>query len=322
MYPIIDNLSREMGSDPKQGTQRKLGSFLVFNEYEVNNITSGLFLTGLSGNMVAIGLAKMQGITVTWMQWFMAACVPGILSLLIIPWVLYKVYPPEVKETPDAHRWATTRLSALGKMTASEKIMSVTFVLAIVLWLVGTKIGIDATEVSFIAVVILLITGVLTTKDLLNENFAWNILVWLSIIMMMSKKLMTLGFFPWFSKTLGHLLSGMNWISVLIILFLAYFYLHYMFPSVSTQISALYAGFLSIAIGAGVPHVLAALLLAFAGSINLSTTPYSAGPAALLSSTGYVTSAEWWKLSAIVGVIFNVIWLGGGLLWTKLLGFW
>lgn len=200
--------------------------------------------------------------------------------------------------------------------------MSITFILAIVLWLIGTKIGIDATEVSFIAVVILLITGVLTTNDLLNEHFAWNILVWLSIIMMMSKKLMTLGFFPWFSKTLGHLLNGMNWISVLIILFLAYFYLHYMFPSVSTQISALYAGFLSIAIGAGVPHVLAALLLAFAGSINLSTTPYSAGPAALLSSTGYVTSAEWWRLSAIIGVIFNVIWLGGGLLWTKLLGFW
>jgi Di- and tricarboxylate transporters len=46
------------------------------------------------------------------------------------------------------------------------------------------------------------------------------------------------------------------------------------------------------------------------------------GPAALLSSTGYVTSAEWWRLSAIIGVIFNVIWLGGGLLWTKLLGFW
>ncbi|KLD59974.1 hypothetical protein WP50_14040, partial [Lactiplantibacillus plantarum] len=119
---------------------------------------------------IAIGagvphVLEMQGITVTWMQWFMAACVPGILSLLIIPWVLYKVYPPEVKQTPDAHRWATTRLAALGKMTASEKIMSITFILAIVLWLIGTKIGIDATEVSFIAVVILLITGVFRTSD-------------------------------------------------------------------------------------------------------------------------------------------------------------
>ncbi|MFC6164170.1 DASS family sodium-coupled anion symporter [Lactiplantibacillus dongliensis] len=322
MYPIIDNLSHEMGSDPKKGTQRKLGSFLIFNEYEINNVTSGLFLTGLAGNMVALGLAKTQGITVSWLQWFAAASVPGILSLLIIPFVLYKVYPPEVKETPNAHAWADARLKEIGKMTLSEKIMLTTFVLAIGLWLVGTKLGIDATEVSFIAVVILLITGVLTTKDMLKESFAWNILVWLSVIMLMSQKLMTLGFFPWFSKTLGNALHGMSWLFVLIILFLAYFYLHYMFPSVSTQISALYAGFLSVAIGAGVPHTLAALMLAFCGSIYLSTTPYSAGPAALLSGTGYVSNKEWWQLSALIGVIFNVIWLGGGLLWTKVIGLW
>lgn len=322
MYPIIDNLSLEMGSNPKDNTQRKIGAFLVFNEYEVNNVTSGLFLTGLAGNMVAIGLAKMQHITVTWMQWFAAASLPGLLSLLVIPWVLYRVYPPEIKETPNAAPWAEKKLQTLGRMSSSEKIMTGTFIAAILLWLIGAKIGIDATEVSFLAVVFLLLTGVLNTKDLLKESFAWNILVWLSIIMLMSQKLMTLGFFPWFSKTLGHLLGGMNWLTVLVVLFLAYFYLHYMFPSVSTQITALYAGFLSVALAAGVPATLAALMLAFAGSINLSTTPYSAGPAALLSSTGYVSNGEWWKLSAIIGVIFNVIWLGGGLLWTKVLGFW
>jgi len=322
MYPIIDNLSREMGSDPDKGTQRKIGSFLVFNEYEVNNITSGLFLTGLAGNMIAIGLAKIQGITISWMQWFAAASVPGILALIVVPFILYKVYPPEIKETPNAHAWADKKLQALGKMGRSEKIMAGTFVLAIILWLVGAKIGIDATEVSFIAVVILLLTGVLTTKDMLNEHFAWNILVWLSIIMLMSQKLMKLGFFPWFSKTLGLLLHGMNPIIVLVILFLSYFYLHYMFPSVATQISALYAGFLSVAVGAGAPPVLSALMLAFCGSIYLSTTPYSAGPAALLSSTGYVSNADWWKLSALIGVVLNVIWLGGGLLWTKVIGLW
>lgn len=322
MYPIIDNLSKEMGSDPKKGTQSKLGSFLVFNEYEINNASSGLFLTGLAGNMVALGLAKTQGIAISWMDWFLAASVPGILSLIIIPLVLYKVYPPEIKKTPDAHDWADNKLNEIGKMTTSEIITAFTFVLSIVLWLFGTKIGIDATEVSFIAVSILLITGVLTTKDLLGESFAWNILVWLSVVMMMSQKLMTLGFFPWFSKTLGNALHGMNWIVVLVILFLAYFYLHYMFPSVSTQISALYAGFLSVALGVGVPPALAALMLAFCGSIYLSTTPYSAGPAALLSSTGYVSNKDWWKLSAIIGVIFNIIWLGGGLLWTKVIGMW
>lgn len=322
MYPIIDNLSKEMGSDPKKGTQRDMGSYLVFNEYEVNIVTSTMFLTGLAGNMVALGIAKTQNVSISWMQWFLAAIVPGLISLLVVPFILYKIYPPKIKETPNAHNWADTKLKELGKMTTAEKIMGIVFILSVALWLVGPEFGIDATLVSFIAVALLLISGVINVKDILGQSFAWNILTWLSIIMLMSQKLMTLGFFPWFSKTLGSALHGMNWIVVLVILFLAYFYLHYLFPSVSTQISALYAGFLSIAIGAGVPPVMAALMLALDGSLYLSTSSYSAGPAALLSSTGYVSNKDWWKLSAIIGVILNVIWLGGGLIWTKVIGMW
>lgn len=322
MYPIIDNLSKEMGSDPKKGTQSKIGSFLVFNEYEVNIVTSTMFLTGLAGNMVALGLAKTQNISISWMQWFLAAIVPGIISLIIVPLILYKIYPPKIKETPNAHDWAEKKLNEIGKMTPSEKVMSIIFIGAIILWLIGSRIGIDATEVSFLAVIAMLITGVINTKDMLNESFAWNILTWLSIVMLMSQKLMTLGFFPWFSKTLGSALHGVNWIWVLVILWLAYFYLHYLFPSVSTQISALYAGFLSIALGAGVPPIMAALMLAMDGSVYLSTSPYSAGPAALLSSTGYISNKDFWKLSAIIGIVLNIVWLGGGLLWTKIIGYW
>lgn len=322
MYPIIDNLSKAMGSSPDDNTQSKIGSFLVFNEYEVNIVTSTMFLTGLAGNMIAIGLAKTQGVEITWMEWFLAAIVPGLISLVLVPFVLYKIYPPKVKETPNAKSWADGKLAEIGKMTLAEKIMAAVFVFAILLWLVGSKFGISATEVSFIAVAILLITGVINAKDLLSQGFAWNILTWLSIFMLMSQKLMKLGFFPWFSKTLGAILYGSNWITVLVILYLAYFYVHYLFPSIATQISALYAGFLSVALAAGVPHLIAALMLGLCGSLYLSTSTYSAGPAALLSSTGYVANKDWWKLSAIIGVILNIIWLGGGLLWTKVLGMW
>lgn len=322
MYPIIDSLSKEMGSDPKKGTERKLGSYLIFNEYEVNIVTSTMFLTGLAGNMVALGIAKTQGITVSWMQWFLAALVPGIISLILVPFIIYKLYPPEIKKTPNANGWATKKLDSMGKMTPAEKIMSCVFVLSLVLWLLGSMIGIDATLVGFIAVSILLVTGVITTKDILEQKGAWSLIIWLSIIMLMSQKLMTLGFFPWFSSQLGSMLHGINWVWVLVILFLVYFYVHYIFPSITTQSSALLAGFLSIALGAGVPKLMAGLMLGFAGSIFCSTTPYSAGPAALLSTTGYVKTKDWWKLSAILGVFLNIVWLGGGLLWTKIIGFW
>ena len=70
------------------------------------------------------------------------------------------------------------------------------------------------------------------------------------------------------------------------------------------------------------PPIMAAMMLAFDGSLYLSTSTYSAGPAALLSTTGYVSNKDWWILSAVIGVVLNVIWLGGGLLWTKIIGYW
>lgn len=322
IYPIIDNLSRELGSNPQKNTQDKLGSYLVFNEYEVDIIASALFLTGLGGNMVAISLAKGQGISISWLQWFLAALVPGLLSLILTPLLLYKICSPKIKETPNSKKWANQELSKMGKMSISEKIMASVFILATILWLIGPKIGISATLVAFIAVSILLMTGVISVKDMVNTKFAWNLLVWLSLIILMSEKLTKMKFFNWFSESLGTFLHGINPILVLMILCIIYFYLHYLFPSIITQISALYTGFLSVAISAGAPPLLSALLLAYYGVIDLSSSPYSQGTAAFLSGTGYVSPKDWWRLSAIVGVLLNILWLGGGLIWTKIIGIW
>ena len=36
MFPIINALSRSFGSKPEDGTQRKMGSFLIFTEFHGN----------------------------------------------------------------------------------------------------------------------------------------------------------------------------------------------------------------------------------------------------------------------------------------------
>ena len=40
--------------------------------------------------------------------------VPGLASLIITPLVIYKLYPPEIKETPDAAKIATEKLKEMG----------------------------------------------------------------------------------------------------------------------------------------------------------------------------------------------------------------
>ncbi len=39
MFPIIKSLAQTFGSDPEKGTERKIGSFLIFTEFHANAIT-------------------------------------------------------------------------------------------------------------------------------------------------------------------------------------------------------------------------------------------------------------------------------------------
>ncbi len=55
------------------------------------------------------------------MNWFVAAIIPGLISLIVVPFIIYKLYPPTVKETPNAKKWATEQLEEMGHMSIAEK---------------------------------------------------------------------------------------------------------------------------------------------------------------------------------------------------------
>ena len=65
------------------------------------------------------------------------------------------------------------------------------------LWVLGSFINVDATLTAFIALALLLLTGVLAWSDILNETGAWNTLVWFSVLVLMAEQLNKLGFIPW-----------------------------------------------------------------------------------------------------------------------------
>jgi DASS family divalent anion:Na+ symporter len=322
MYPIIESLAGAFGSSPKDQTQGKIGSFLLYSEFQGNIITAAMFLTAMAGNPLAQSLAKPLGVHITWMNWFIAGVVPGIISLILVPLIIYKIYPPEIKETPNAKEWSKKQLDEMGKVSLAEKFMMLTFAVALILWVLGSFLGIDATLTAFIALSLLLVTGVLSWNDVTKETGAWNTLTWFSVLVMMAGQLNVLGFIPWLSKTIGSSLQGMNWILVLIILIVAYFYSHYLFASATAHVSAMFSAFLAVAISAGVPPMMAALMLGFFGNLIGSTTHYGNGPAPILFGSGYVKQNDWWRMNAILGVFYLVVWIGIGSLWMKVIGMW
>ncbi|PXX84650.1 anion permease [Staphylococcus warneri] len=321
MFPIIKSLSESFGSSPKDGTERKMGAFLIFTEFQGNLITAAMFLTAMAGNPLAQNLAeKTAHVHITWMNWFLAALVPGLVSLIVVPFIIYKMYPPTVKETPNAKQWAENELANMGPISIAEKFMTGIFIVALALWVTGSFIHVDATLTAFIALALLLLTGVLTWKDILNETGAWNTLVWFSVLVLMADQLNQLGFIPWLSQLIAHSLHGLSWPIVIVLLILFFFYSHYLFASATAHVSAMYAALLGVAVAAGAPPLFSALILGFFGNLLASTTHYSSGPAPILYGSDYITQKRWWTMNIVLGFVYFIIWIGLGSLWMKLIG--
>lgn len=100
IQPIIRSLSMNAGSEPGDESRRKLGSYLTVTAMQVNTVTSAMFLTAMAANPLVQKFAAAQGVDLTWTRWAIAASVPGLIALLVIPALLYRVYPPQLKDTP------------------------------------------------------------------------------------------------------------------------------------------------------------------------------------------------------------------------------
>jgi len=322
IYPIVRALSSTFGSEPGE-TARKIGAFLMLMEYQATVITSAMFMTSMASNPLIAELAKKTAnIPISWGMWALAAIVPGILSLIIVTYLLYKIYPPEIKETPEAAEMAHRELEKMGPMQRTEKTMLFVFILILVLWVTGEWNKIDATVVAFIGVSVMLITGVIGWNDVLGEKGAWDALIWFGGLVMMASQLNSLGFMRWLATTVGSSLAGWTWLSALIALMLVYFYSHYGFASTTAHVTAMFSAFLAVAVAVKVPPYLAALTLGFFSALNAGITHYGTGPAPIYFNAGYMDQKTWWKYGLIVSFVNIAIWMGVGFPWWKVLGLW
>ena len=322
IYPIIDALNKDNGSTPEPGKRRILGSYLIKLLYQINVLTSAMFLTATAGNPLIVSIALGQGVEISWGTWAIACIVPGLVSLLVLPVLLYFVYPPTLKDTPEAPKFAREKLKNLGVLSSGEIIMVLVFALLLVLWVFGDKFGIDATSAAIIGLTILLVTGVLQWDDIVSEKRAWNTFIWMAVLIMLSDQLSKLGITGWFGDELQRSVSTLSWQTVFILVSVIYFYAHYFFASMTAHISAMYGTFLVVAINAGAPPMVIALFLGAGSSLSAGLTNFGTGTAPVYFGTNYVTTAEWFRVGFIVSVVNLLIWSVVGGVWWKVLGYW
>ncbi|MEJ5053779.1 anion permease [Sphingobacterium sp. MYb382] len=323
IYPIMKSMAMSFGSvpeDPK--THRKLGSYLTLNSYYMNLITSSMFLTGTASNPMCQKFAANLGINITWLSWAAAGFVPGLVAFLVVPFILYKIYPPELKKTGDAPKIASEKLREMGAIKRNEWLMLLAFAILLTLWIFGDKLSVDATTTAFIGLCVLLLTSVLTWEDIKAEKGAWDTIVWFAVLVMMASSLNELGFISWFSELVRKEIGMLSWVVAFPVIILVYFFSHYIFASATAHVAAMYAALLGVGVSLGIPPMLLAMMLGFMGSIYGVLTHYGHGPAPVFFGSNYVELKAWWVKGLEIGIVLLIIYMGIGGLWMKVIGYY
>ncbi|CAM0911420.1 unnamed protein product [Alopecurus aequalis] len=322
--PIVKSLSLSAGSKPNDPSAKKLGAYLVQSQLQASGNSSALFLTAAAQNLLCLKLAEEAGVKIAspWISWFKVASLPAIISLLATPYLLYKIFPPEIKDTPEAPALAAKKLKEMGAVTKNEWVMVATMILAVSLWIFGDAIGVSSVVAAMIGLSILLLLGVMNWDDCLNEKSAWDTLAWFAILVGMAGQLTNLGIVSWMSNCVAKILQSfsLSWPAAFGVLQASYFFIHYLFASQTAHVGALYSAFLAMHLAAGVPAILSALALTYNSNLFGALTHYSSGQSAVYYGAGYVDLPDVFKLGFAAAAINALIWGVVGTFWWKFLG--
>lgn len=320
--PIVRSVANALGSEP--GTPSgKMGGFLVLIAFHTTYVASAMFLTGMASNPLIAEFAHTIGhVEITWLRWLAGSIVPGVLSLLCVPYLIYRLYPPGLTETEKAGRHARAELNAMGSMTKPERRLVVIMLAVMAGWISSPWHHIPNSFVALAGVSAILICGVISWDDLLLEGRAWDALIWFAPLIMMADELNKRGVIRTLSQSLFGYTRTFPWLLALLVLVVAYLYIHYGFASMTAQITALYPAFLTAALAAGAPPLVAALALAYFSNLDAGITHYGTGSAPVYFGLGYLTQPAWWKFGFLISVLNLIIWLGIGMCWWRLIGLW
>jgi len=320
--PVVTSIARAVGSEPGP-TADELGAFLTLVAFHTTYTASAMFLTGMAANPLMADFARQTAhVELTWIRWAVGAIVPGMLALIVLPLLISRLHPARLQSTDRARAAAADALRVMGPLTRREARLVIVLLLVMAGWVFSPWHGVSNTIVALAGVSALLLSGVISWDDLLGERRAWEALIWFGTLVMMADSLLQTGVVDVLSKNAFARVQSWPAVWALAALVTSYQYIHYGFASMTAQATALYPAFLAAAVLSGAPPLVSALAFAYFSNVNAAMTHYGTGSAPVFFGAGYVTQSVWWRIGFAVSIVNLAIWLGGGLIWWKVLGWW
>ena len=322
VFPIVRQIPELYASRPDDGTARKLGAYVLYTALVASMITSSMFVTALAPNTLAVSVMRQTaGVTVSWFDWFIGFAPVGVVLIAVVPLLLYKIYPPEIRSAPEVPRWATEQLRSMGPMSRRELTLLVLVCSALSLW-IGATARVDPAVTAMFVVLLMVICGVVSWNEVIGHSQAWNILIWFATLVTLAGGLAETKFLDWLVQSLAPTLQSLNPTAAAIAVVGVYFFLHYFFASITAHAASMLPVFIAMAVTIpGLSPKEWALLLSYPLGLMGILTTYTAGHNPIYYGSGYISRQAFWVLGLVLGVFFLTTYLIIAVPWLNYLDF-
>jgi len=321
IYPIARQIPELYDSRPDDGTARRIGAYVLYTALVASFVTSSMFITALAPNTLAVAVIRQTtGATVSWVDWFAGFAPIGITLLAVMPWLIYKVYPPDIRVAPEAPRWAAEQLATMGPMSRREIALLVLVSFALALWIAATRV-IDPAMSAMFVVLLMVACGVVSWDQVIGYAQAWNVLIWFATMVTLAAGLADTGFIQWLARSMSPVFERLGPSTAIVALVTAYYFLHYFFASITAHSASMLPIFLAVAVT--IPVVSPkqwGLLLAYPLGLMGVLTTYTAGHSPIYYGSGYISRRAFWSLGLGIGAFFLIVYLAIVLPWLSFRG--
>jgi DASS family divalent anion:Na+ symporter len=297
---------------------------LILCGAHANLLSSTFFITSAGPNPIIVELAhKILNINYSFTTWFAAAFLPGMVSMLILPLMIFKVYNPKY-DGRNVISEAESQLKLMGQTTMKEIQLLGILLFSLLLWSTNKFSLIPETLTAYLAFVSLLQIGVVNWKDILSNHVAWDTFFWLSGMLTLADQLSRLGVAKYFGELSADYITQYTDSTTIaaLLLCLSYCLSMYFFSSITGHAIAIGGPLMAAGKSIGCSPWLVTALMACFSSLSACLTTFSTGSVVLYYSQGFFTQGRWFMVGHLVIAVYFLLYGTVGMVWWKILGYY
>lgn len=305
---IANNIANAMGYPPNSRGRCGLfiASFIGFSG------TTPAFMSGSVFTYTLLGaLPEAYRADIAWVSWSFYA-LPWLLVILVGSFFAIQfVFSPK-EATALTPEYIKEEYEKLGSMGRQEKISAVLLAGAVLLWILESRLGIDASVTALGAACLCFATGLLSSKEI-STAVPWGLVIFLGGVLNLGNILSKAGIDIWLQSVLAPLFTSMRDPVVFIAaVALMVIVLRLILVSQSATVIILMAVLAPVAISAGIhPFAIGFVVLTmqqcwFLSYQNVVFTPALSCMQGSLSHNRTVSACGIFELLALAGLLISI----------------